>query len=156
MKMFAKHTNSIVFYPNKVWEILVYVLLAMIVLTCGPFLFIGRITILSILFLMIGLFINALLLYVASKQIIIDATEKKVFSKSIFNKNCIANFSEIEKVVLVEDVSFGMPNGACYKLALKTDIYGKGIKLNMGHRRNSKQFRELEQIAIPFLQSILK
>ncbi len=95
-------------------------------------------------------------LYFGFKAIIIEGNEKKVYEKTIFGKSVIAELTDIEKIVLVNDDSVSGTNSAYFKLVLKSDIYGKGIRLSLGHKIKSDEFQSLDKEAMPYLKTIFK
>jgi energy-coupling factor transporter transmembrane protein EcfT len=157
MELFEKGNNSIAFFPYIVLKRYSYYILAFVVLMNLPF--IKHImnkpyALLPTLFLILIIVIP--FLYFGFKAIIIDGNEKKVIEKTFFGKTNLAELSEIEKIVMVNDESVAGPNSAYFKLVLKTDVYGKGIRLSLGHKMKSDEFQSLDKEAMPYLKVILK
>jgi hypothetical protein len=157
MELFEKGSNSITFFPYIVLKRYSYYILAFVILMNLPF--IKHImnkpyALLPTLFLILIIVIP--FLYFGFKAIIIDGNEKKVVEKTFFGKTNLAELSEIEKIVMVNDESVAGPNSAYFKLVLKTDVYGKGIRLSLGHKMKSDEFQSLDKEAMPYLKVILK
>jgi hypothetical protein len=157
MELFEKGSNSITFFPYIVLKRYSYYILAFVILMNLPFIkhIINKpYALLPSLFLILIIVIP--FLFFGFKTITIDGNEKKVIEKTFFGKTNLAELPEVEKIVLVNDESMAGANSAYFKLALKSDIYGKGIRLSLGHKIKSDEFQSLDRDAMPYLKTILK
>lgn len=146
VKFFQKESFGYTFYPNYVWKLVGILFLVICVLLFVPLAIYIEGGIGTILFLAIFTALIVLpFILIGSRKIVIDKIRQGIYRQSLFGERLLATFNEIDKISYVEDRTLGdLTNAGYYTLIKKDDLYGKGIKLNIGNVRIGKYVKDLQ------------
>ncbi len=150
--------EQIKLYPNAVWTVLGYALLALFTLTSLFFIVTyGLFTMLSISLLLISSVVVVLpFFYIGGRQVVVDGATKTVRLITLFGTRKTYRFSELSGVDYVKvDNLYDPVEQGYYRLLLANDAYGMGIRLTAGQRVTAPAFVYFKKVALPFIQALL-
>ncbi len=129
------------------------------VFAAGLFLYIsgpGRETAIALgIFLPVLSTMLAPLFILASRKVVIDGSSFTVFRQSVFGKKVLARFEDVTGVTRVEGAAPGVDDGGYYKLVLRNDKWGKGIRLTTAYKKDYPPLVHFREEGVPLIEAVL-
>ncbi len=153
-RYFVIEQGRIVFSPRLILKYCV--LIGLPVFICCSLLFLnsGFFGKILLIFAVTGFLVTLPLYLISCNKVIIDGINNAVYRTSVFGSKKIYDLQDV-KLDYVQDLSFGTANNGYFKLTPIENPYGKGIPLHNALGIKSKPYREVKEIAVPYVEKLL-